>query len=78
MIEIEVETTTEIWRTKNTTFTVMYPFPNVAYIKGLRGSFTRELREAMKEMLKERGIEWYTMSWSEGEIEDVKLLEECN
>ena len=56
MIEIEVETTTEIWRTKNTTFTVMYPFPNVAYIKGLRGSFTRELREAMKEMLKERGI----------------------
>ena len=29
-------------------------------------------------MLRERGIEWYTMSWSEGEKEDVKLLEECN
>ena len=28
--------------------------------------------------LKERGIEWYTMSWCEGEKEDVKLLEKCN
>ena len=35
-------------------------------------------KDLVKEMLKERGIEWYTMSWSEGEIEDVKLLEECN
>ena len=32
----------------------------------------------IQEMLKERGIRWYTMSWSEGEMEDVKLLEECN
>jgi len=29
-------------------------------------------------MLRESGIRWYTMSWSEGEKEDVKLLEECN
>ena len=35
-------------------------------------------KDLVKEMLKERGIEWYTMSWSEGEMEDVKLLEECN
>jgi len=35
-------------------------------------------KDLVKEMLKERGIEWYTMSWSEGETEDVKLLEECN
>jgi len=56
MIEIEVETTVEIWRTEDTTFTVMYPFPNVAYIKGLRGKFTKDLRESMKVLLKERGI----------------------
>ena len=35
-------------------------------------------KDLVNEMLKERGIEWYTMSWSEGEMEDVKLLEECN
>ena len=35
-------------------------------------------KDLVKKMLKERGIEWYTMSWSEGETEDVKLLEECN
>ena len=34
--------------------------------------------DLVKKMLKERGIEWYTMSWSEGEKQDVKLLEECN
>ena len=35
-------------------------------------------KDLVKKMLKERGIEWYTMSTSEGEIEDVKLLEKCN
>ena len=35
-------------------------------------------KDLVKKMLKERGIEWYTMSWSEGEKEDVKLLEKCN
>ena len=35
-------------------------------------------KDLVKKMLKERGIEWYSMSWSEGEIEDVKLLEKCN
>ena len=35
-------------------------------------------KDLVKEMLKERGIEWYSMSWSEGEMEDVILLEECN
>ena len=35
-------------------------------------------KDLVKKMLKERGIEWYTMSWSEGEMEDVKLLEKCN
>ena len=32
----------------------------------------------IQKMLRERGIRWYTMSWFEGETEDVKLLEECN
>ena len=35
-------------------------------------------KDEIKKMLRERGIEWYTMCWSEGEIEDVKLLEKCN
>jgi len=35
-------------------------------------------KDLVTKMLKERGIEWYTMSWCEGETEDVKLLEECN
>ena len=35
-------------------------------------------KDEIKKMLRERGIEWYTMSWFEGEKEDVKLLEECN
>ena len=35
-------------------------------------------KDLVTKMLKERGIEWYTMSWSEGEMEDVKLLEKCN
>ncbi|MCS5653464.1 MAG: hypothetical protein NZ825_12570 [Candidatus Marinimicrobia bacterium] len=35
-------------------------------------------KDLVTKMLKERGIEWYTMSWSEGEKENVKLLEECN
>lgn len=53
---IEIEVTTEIWRTSDVTFVVMYPFPNVAYIKGLRGSYTKELRLEIKRLLKERGI----------------------
>ena len=32
----------------------------------------------IQKKLKEKGIEWYTMSWSEGEKQDVKLLEKCN
>ena len=32
-------------------------------------------KDQVKKMLEERGIEWYTMSWSEGEKENVKLLE---
>ena len=35
-------------------------------------------KNLVTKMLKERGIEWYTMSWCEGEKQDVKLLEECN
>ena len=35
-------------------------------------------KDLVTKMLKEREIEWYTMSWSEGETEDVNLLEECN
>ena len=35
-------------------------------------------KDEIKKMLRERGIEWYTMNWFEGEMEDVKLLEECN
>ena len=53
---IEVETTTEIWRTSEMTLVVMYPFPNVAYIKGLRGKYTRELREHMRDLLIAKGI----------------------
>jgi len=36
------------------------------------------MKDEIKKMLEERGIEWYIMSTSEGEKEDVKLLEECN
>lgn len=53
---IEVETTTEIWRTEDMTLVVMYPFPNVAYIKGLRGKYTKDLREEMKKLLTAKGI----------------------
>ena len=35
-------------------------------------------KDQVKKMLEERGIKWYTMSWCEGEMEDVKLLEKCN
>ena len=35
-------------------------------------------KDLVEQMLEERGIEWYTMSTSEGEMEDVKLLEKCN
>ena len=35
-------------------------------------------KNLVEQMLKERGIEWYTMCWSEGEKQDVKLLEKCN
>ena len=35
-------------------------------------------KDLVEKMLEERGIEWYVMSWSEGEKQDVKLLEECN
>jgi len=35
-------------------------------------------KDQVEQMLEVRGIEWYIMSWSEGEMEDVKLLEECN
>ena len=35
-------------------------------------------KDQVKKMLEERGIEWYTMSWCEGEKQDVKLLEKCN
>jgi len=56
MVDIEVEVTTEIWRTRDTTLVVMYPFPNVAYIKGLRGKFNKELRLAIKEKFTERGV----------------------
>ncbi len=53
---IEIETTTEIWRTQDMTLVVMYPFPNIAYIKGLRGKYTRELRIAMKKILIEKSV----------------------
>ena len=35
-------------------------------------------KDEIQKMLREGGIKWYTMSWCEGEKEDVKLLEECN
>jgi hypothetical protein len=53
---IEIEVTTEIWRTEDCTFVVMYPFPNVAYIKGLRGVYTRKLGLEIKRLLEERGV----------------------
>lgn len=56
MVDIEVEVTTEIWRTEDTTFVVMYPFPNVAYIKGLRGKFDKALRLAIKKRFTEKGV----------------------
>lgn len=54
MIDIEIEVTNEIWRNKEFTFVVMYPYPHVAYIKGFRGKYTRELRDAIKKLLIEK------------------------
>lgn len=34
----------------------MYPFPNVAYIKGLRGKFDKALRLAIKKRFTEKRI----------------------
>ena len=36
------------------------------------------MKDEIKKLMEERGIEWDIMGTSEGEIEDVKLLEECN
>lgn len=54
---IEVEVTTEIWRTEDMTLVVMYPFPNVAYIKGLRGKYTKSLRKEMTKLMKSKGVD---------------------
>jgi hypothetical protein len=36
------------------------------------------MKAEIEQMLKERGLKWYTMGWSEGEKENVELLEKCN
>lgn len=53
---IEVEVTSEIWRTKEYTLTVLYPLPDVAYLKGFRGTYTRKLREDIKRLLLAKGV----------------------
>ena len=35
-------------------------------------------KDEIEKLLRENNIRWYTMSWSEGEKQDVKFLEECN
>mgnify|MGYP000120781171 CR=1 FL=1 len=37
-----------------------------------------EKKGEIENFFKENNIEWYTMSYSEGEKRDVKLLEKCN
>jgi len=37
-----------------------------------------EKKEELEKLFAEEGIKWYTMGWSEGEKENVELLEECN
>jgi len=53
---IEVEVVQEIWRTPLCTFVVVYPVPEIAYIKGFRGIYTKSLREDIKSILKDKGI----------------------
>lgn len=53
---IEIEVTSEIWRTSDFTFVVMYPLPNTAYIKGFRGKYTRKIRDQIKEALRSKGV----------------------
>lgn len=53
---IEIEVTSEIWRTSDYTFVVMYPLPNIAYIKGFRGKYTRKIRDQIKEELLSKGV----------------------
>lgn len=61
-MEIKKEVVQEIWRvddTKDTigfTCTVMYPLPHIAYIKGFRGNYNREIRKSIKENLLSKGI----------------------
>lgn len=56
MSNIEIEVVEEIWRTPDSTLVVMYPFPEEAIIKGLRGSYNRELGTQIKRILRERGV----------------------
>lgn len=53
---IEIEVVQEIWRTSTATFVVVYPFPEMAIIKGLRGSYSKGLREEIKQIMKFKNI----------------------
>lgn len=61
-LEIFIENVQEIWRvfdsedSEGATFYVMYPLPTVAYIKGFRGRYSRELRNKIKEKLMAKGV----------------------
>lgn len=54
--DILIEVVQEIWRSPDATFVVMYPVPEIAYIKGFRGTYTKSLREDIKRILLDKGV----------------------
>lgn len=55
-ISFEVQTQTEIWRTKDLTFNVMYPTHGSAVVMAMRGKFTRKHYQGLNNILYELGI----------------------
>ena len=69
------EVVQEIWRASSSTFVVMYPLPHVAYIKGFRGSYTRQLAKEIRRELIARGIkEAYYERLRDGKFHTYKLV----
>lgn len=46
----------EIWRDSDSTFTVMYPVPHIAYVKGFRGVYSRQVAKDIRKQLTALGI----------------------
>lgn len=54
---IKIEAVQEIWRTPAATFVVMYPFPEIAFVKGLRGHYSKNLRAEIRKCMLDRNIQ---------------------